>query len=229
MGVWSAGGKLYVDAICRVLFPADSTFPPAVPTLLGRRAGGDERPVLLHQAAHYTHLPLLPIVSTHTLFLVDNRKENGLHFPSQLVIAPDYLPRPWEWNGDRDRDEYLHLDCMASIADCVECMRERETGRLDVGVDVEDMEEEDEEESEMGLEGEEGEEHGEEEHEHEEEEETESGVDEHEHFTSDDEAEHRATQLDSSMYDADGADELMDDEAIANASINRRQTQKTAA
>jgi len=237
VGVWSAGGKLYVDAICRVLFPADSHLRPMF------QLCWDDVQVETNGLSSYTK-PLTTLISRYTqlslptLFLVDNRKENGLHFPSQLVIAPDYLPRPWEWNGDRDRDAYLLLDAMNGIADCVEFMKAREMGRhaeFRDHVDAEDMEDEEEElESEMGVgEDDEGAEQDEEEHEHEaeeeEEEEVDSGVDEHEHFTSDDEADYRANQLDSSMYDADGVDEQMDDEALANSPAGRRQSQKTAA
>ena len=240
VGVWSAGGKLYVDAICRVLFPTDSHLRPLF------QLCWDDVQVETNGLSSYTK-PLTTLISRFTqlslptLFLVDNRKENGLHFPSQLVIAPDYLPRPWEWNGDRDRDSYLLLDAMNGIADCVAFMKRREMSRL-VGrdrSDAQDMsegeeEEEEELESEMGVgEEEEGAEADEEEHdaetEEEDEEEVDSGADEHEHFTSDDEADYRANQLDSSMYDADGADEQMDDEAIANSPAGRRQSQKTAA
>ena len=87
MGVWSAGGKLYVDAICRVLFPHDSLYRPLF------QLCWDDVQVETNGLSSYTK-PLTTLISRFahlslpTLFLVDNRKENGLHFPSQLVIAP---------------------------------------------------------------------------------------------------------------------------------------------
>ena len=125
VGVWSAGGKLYVDAICRVLFPPESGFRPLF------QLCWDDVQVETNGLSSYTK-PLTTLIARyaqlqlHTLFLVDNRKENGLHFPSQLVIAPDYLPRPWEWNGDRDRDLFLMDDAMLSIHGCVQSMKHRE-------------------------------------------------------------------------------------------------------
>jgi hypothetical protein len=114
-----------VDAICRVLFPPESGFRPLF------QLCWDDVQVETNGLSSYTK-PLTTLIARfaqlqlHLLFLVDNRKENGLHFPSQLVIAPDYLPRPWEWNGDRDRDLYLMDDAMQSIHDCVQSMQHRE-------------------------------------------------------------------------------------------------------
>jgi hypothetical protein len=122
VGVWSAGGKLYVDAICRVLFPSSSPDHPLF------QLCWDDVQVETNGLSSYTK-PLTTLtqryqeLSLSTLFLVDNRKENGLHFPSQLVIAPDYLPRPWEWNGQHDKDSYLQYDAMAGIQERVEQMQ----------------------------------------------------------------------------------------------------------
>ena len=152
VGVWSAGGKLYVDAICRVLFPSSSACRPLF------QLCWDDVQVETNGLSSYTK-PLTTLLSRfaqlslHSLFLVDNRKENGLHFPTQLVIAPDYLPRPWEWNGEKDKDVYLHADAMHGIEECVEAMKGQQRVRLLLG--DEQMEEEEEDESDMGLEEEE--------------------------------------------------------------------------
>ena len=209
VGVWSAGGKLYVDAICRVLFPSTSSFRPLF------QLCWDDVQVETNGLSSYTK-PLTTLIarfsqlSLHSLFLVDNRKENGLHFPTQLVIAPDYLPRPWEWNGEKDKDQYLLTDAMHSIGDCVEAMKGQQRVRVLIG--DEQMEEEEEDESDMGLEDEEeGEEAEAAEEGREEEEEAEEEEEELLEGSSEMEREERA-EVERVVYEQSSDDFLMEEE-----------------
>ena len=113
VGVWSAGGKLYVDAICRVLFPPTSKHRPMF-QLCWDDVQAD------YQHSYTKPLTLLtqrfPALQLHQLILVDNRRENGVHFPTQFVLATDYLPKPWDWhNAQADADDWLSAVAVQSI------------------------------------------------------------------------------------------------------------------
>jgi hypothetical protein len=111
VGVWSAGGKLYVEAICRVLFPAEGKLKPLF------QLCWDDVQIDIPSTYSYTK-PLttiskfFPQYELPYIFLIDNRKDNGFYFPSQLVVAPDYLPHPWDPTDKSENDCWLDEEAM---------------------------------------------------------------------------------------------------------------------
>jgi len=122
VGVWSAGGRTYVESICKVLFPQEFvSYKP-----LFEMCWED---VQVEQANNggitYTK-PLTTItnrlteVSLNHLILIDNRPENACYFPNQLVHVPDYYPDPF--TSLEDNDQYLLSDALAEIDSVVHKM-----------------------------------------------------------------------------------------------------------
>lgn len=112
--IWSAGELNYVEAVCNLIFGELKHRPLMV---LCRNHCCIESPTSAYASLVYTkplsmlksHLSIMPIESC---LLVDNRKENGVYFPNQLLHVKDFSPNPWENNntGLEDRsllEEYL--------------------------------------------------------------------------------------------------------------------------
>lgn len=112
--IWSAGELDYVNAVCNLIFGELKHTPLMV---LCRNHCSIESPSSPYASLLYTkplsmlklHLPIMPI---EYCLLVDNRKENGVYFPNQLVHVKDFNPTPWATSncGLEDRsllEEYL--------------------------------------------------------------------------------------------------------------------------
>jgi hypothetical protein len=119
VAVWSAGGKLYVDAICRVLFPSNGPLKPLF-QFCWDDVQIDRTSTFAYTKPLTTISHRFPTYDLSKIFLVDNRQENGIYFPNQLVVAPDYLPRPWEWSSDVELDSWLETEALLHCQRIVE-------------------------------------------------------------------------------------------------------------
>lgn len=115
VGVWSAGGRTYVESICKVIFPQEVVnYKP-----MFEMCWEDVQVEQTNGAGVSYTKPLTTItsrltsVSLNHLILIDNRPENACYFPNQLVHVPDYYPDPFV--SLQDNDTYLSVDALTQI------------------------------------------------------------------------------------------------------------------
>jgi hypothetical protein len=113
--VWSAGETDYVNRISQLLFTEIGRCP--LMALSRQYCVPDER--FLYTKPLSVMRSLFPHVNLHSFVLVDNRAENGAHFPHQLIHVPDFFPMPWlcnrELNQESDNDTTLLHYCLPRI------------------------------------------------------------------------------------------------------------------
>jgi len=122
VGVWSAGGRTYVESICKVLFPQEFVSYKQIFEMCWEDVqvepannGG-----ITYTKPLTTITNRLAQLSLNHLILIDNRPENACYFPNQLVHVPDYYPDPFV--SLEDHDSYLLSDAMAEIDSVVHKM-----------------------------------------------------------------------------------------------------------
>jgi len=108
IGIWSAAGSLYVKNMCKFLFPEEAIQP------IIQLSWEDCTVDLMHVYSKPLHTPSQRLNQPiDNLILVDNRKENGHHFPDHFVSVKDWCP---EWNKEEtelqkwtEKESYLRL------------------------------------------------------------------------------------------------------------------------
>jgi hypothetical protein len=128
IAIWSAGGRLYVDNMCRLLFPKGT--PQPIFSLCWDDCHLEQTP----HTAHYVYTKPMhcltskfPDLSLSHLILIDNRKENGFHYPNQIVHCPDFFELPW-LNALKSKsevvvDNYLQAHCFNQIQNTIQTMQ----------------------------------------------------------------------------------------------------------
>jgi len=108
VGVFSAAGRIYVENVCKIIFPHEKL-----------------QPIFFLSNEHCRYLGSIPTKPLNSIpnyvcgykfdvtrmILLDNCKDNALYFPKQFVHAPDYRLTQQEVEDD----DYLLEKCLAEI------------------------------------------------------------------------------------------------------------------
>lgn len=124
VGIWTAGDHSYMKYVCDLLFPHNTTQPVFCMNWTDCQ---QEKTSWQYCQCVYTK-PLnviarkFPQLQYSTAILVDNRMENGIRYPNQLVVAPEFKERPWI-TGAVSKDQYLQEQCLQQIDCCIEVLQ----------------------------------------------------------------------------------------------------------
>ena len=140
VGVCSAGGRIYVANLCRVIFGRLKIRPIfqldyesgcyEEPQFVTHPSTGEKLINALFKHAYTKRLDQIvryyPFCVLNKTLLMDNRQENGAHHPWQLVHVPDFQEEPWLviTNNDKllaykSKDTYLQDGAFQSILETI--------------------------------------------------------------------------------------------------------------